>query len=168
MSQEVPFDGYIKAVNACAFLTDPNPNPGGAGQTTLIFFGASYRLMGSNFKRITATGQFFATIKVGETFGCNMLNIPIEYPQKVQKGDRPGVLVIARNCFQNFLDLSQIYACSGHVNIIDPVKNCSQSLYFNITRLEEGINMPSELNAIEGLPTDVFINMDIIIGRSFQ
>ena len=164
MTQEVLYDGYVKSVNACAFLTEPNPNPQGTGQITLIFFGAVYRLMDNKFKRITDTGRYFSTISLGDTFGCNMLDIPSEIQAKVLKGDRPGVLIPQQNCVQNFLDLPLTYACSAHVNIVDRTKNCSQSLYFNRTRLEGG-NVPDELNAIDGYPMDVFINVDITIGR---
>ena len=51
------------------------------------------------------------------------------------------------------------------MNLVDPNKNCSQSLYFNNTGPEGGSNAPAELIATDGQPVDVFINVDIIIGR---
>ena len=62
MSQEVPFDGYIKSVNACAFLVEPNPNPQGTNEITLIFFSAGYRRMENTFRRITDTLSFSISI----------------------------------------------------------------------------------------------------------
>ena len=165
MSQDVPFDGYIKALNACAFLTEPDPNPQGTDVINLIFYAAGYRLVGSTFERITDTLSFFFDINVGETFGCNVVNIPNEQQPKVLKGDRPGVLIQQQECIQRSI-LPPSYVCSAHVNIIDPVKNCSQSLYFNNTRLVgRDLDMPAELSAINGRPVDAFINLDIIIGK---
>ena len=71
------------------------------------------------------------------------------------KGNRPGVLVLQQECNQFSLN-PQSYFCSGHVNIIDPNKNCSHSLHFNNPRLEDG-DMTAELNAVDGCPADVFI-----------
>ena len=165
LSQEAPFDGNIKALNACAFLTEPDPNPQGTGVITLVYYAAGYWLVGSTFERIINTLSLFFNINVGETFGCNVVNIPNEQQPKVLKGDRPGVLIQQQECIQRSI-LPPSYVCSAHVNIIDPVKNCSQSLYFNNTRLVgSGLDMPAELNAINGRPVDVFINLHVIIGK---
>ena len=53
LSQEVPFDGYIKALNACAFLTEPDPNPESTGVISLVFFMQldTDRLVGSTFEK---------------------------------------------------------------------------------------------------------------------
>ena len=100
MSQDVPFDGYIKALNACAFLMEPDPNPQGTGVIMLVFYAAGYRLVGSTFERSSDTLSFFFNINVGETFGCNMVNIPNEQQPKVLKGDRSGVLIQQQECIQ--------------------------------------------------------------------
>ena len=94
-----------------------------------------------------------------------MVNIPNEQQPKVLKGDRPGVLIQQQECIQQSI-MPPCYRCSAYVNIIDPVKNCSQSLHFNNTRLVgRDLDMLAELSAINGHPVDVFINLDIIIGK---
>ena len=164
MSQEAPFDGYIKSVNACAFLVESNPNPQGTNEIILFFFVAGYRLMENTFRRITNTLVFTTTIPVGEIFGCNIINLPSQQ-QMMLKGDRPGVFVSQEECLQ-FSFQPPMYFCSAHVNLVDPIMNCSQSLYFNNTSLEDGNNMPAELTAINGHPVDMFINLDIVVGKT--
>ena len=164
MSQEVPFDSYIRAVNACAFLVDSNPNFPGANEIDLLFFVAGYRLMGNIFRRITNTLLFTITIRVGEIFSCNTINLSYRQPMML-KGDRPGVFVLQEECLQFSIQPSLTYICSAHVNLVDPIMNCSQSLYFNNTSLEDGNNMPAELTAINGYPVDVFINLDFVLGK---
>ena len=51
------------------------------------------------------------------------------------------------------------------MNLVDPNKNCSQSLYFNNTGPEGGSNAPAELIATIRQPVDVFINLDFVIGK---
>ena len=170
MSQEIPFDGHIEALNACAFLTEPNPNPRDANQLTLYFFVAGYRLIGNNFKRITGSLQFFINIERTHTFGCTLRNLTSQEKPfaRVLKGDRSGVFVDQRDCRPFSIIGQPVYFCPAHVNIIDPVENCSQSLYFNSTRLE-GDNMdqvPAELNAVDGNPVNVFINLNTVVGKS--
>lgn len=168
MSQEFPFEAYVRTVNACAFLTEPNPNPQGNGVIRLPLLATVYRLMGNNFRQVTDTLLFSITINVGETFGCNIIDLStlalLERP-KVKEGDRPGVFILQDGCFQSLI---LGYSCPAHVNLVDPIKNCSQSLYFNNTELENGANIPAELNAIDGYPVDVFINLDIDIGELCQ
>ena len=164
MSQEAPFDGYIKSVNACAFLVESNPKPQGTDEIMLFFFVASYRLMKNTFRRITDTLVFTTSITVGEIFGCNIINFANQQQPMLLKGDRPGVLVSQEECLQ-FSFQPPIYLCSAHVNLDDPIMNCSQSLYFNNTSLEDGSNMPAELTTINGHPVDVFINLDFVLGK---
>jgi hypothetical protein len=164
MSQEAPFNGYIKSVNACAFLVEPNPNPRGSDEIFLVFSVAGYRLMGNTFRAVTGTQQFTISIIVGEIFGCNTITYVDGQQPMMLKGDRPGVLVLQQECIQSSLR-PPLYFCSAHVNLVDPIKNCSQSLFFNNTGLEEDGRMPAELVAINGRPVDVFINLDITIGK---
>ena len=79
------------------------------------------------------------------------------------KGDRPGVSVLQQECNQFSLQ-PPMYFCTAHVNLVDSIMNCSQSLYFNNTSLEGGA-MPAELTAINGHPVDVFLNLDIVLGK---
>ena len=134
LSQESPFDGHIKALNACAFLTEPNLNTQGIDTINLYFFVAGYRLIGNTFKRITDTFPFFINIERTRTFGCNVrsLNNEEQLFTRVLKGDRLGVFVDQRDCEPLSVLGQQAYFCPAHVNIIDPLENCSQSLYFKV------------------------------------
>ena len=164
MSQEAPFDGNIKSLNACAFLVEPNPNPQGTNEIILFFFAAGYRLMGNAFRRITEPLFFSISIAVGEIFGCNTINLASGQQYMMLKGDRPGVFVLQQECNQFSLQ-PPVYFCSAHVNLVDPIMNCSQSLYFNNTSLEQNGALPAELAAIDGHPVNVLLNLDITIGK---
>ena len=165
MSQEVPFDGFIKAVNACAFLTDPNLNPQNS-EITLGFLVAGYQLIRNNFQRVTDTLFFSISVPVGEVLGCNTISLISAQQTKNQlyKGNRPGILFLQEECQQTSLQPPQFF-CPAHVNLVDPNKNCSQSLYFNNTGPEDGFDAPAELIATNGHPVDVFINVDFVIGK---
>ena len=165
MSQEAPFDGFIKAVNACAFLTDPNLNPQNS-EITLGFLVAGYQLIRNNFQRVTNTLPFSISVPVGEVFGCNTISLTSaqQMENQMHKGNRPGILVSQEECQQTSLRPPE-FICSAHVNLVDPIKNCSQSLYFNNTGPEDGLNAPAELIATDGQPVDVFINLDFVIGK---
>ena len=163
LSQEIPSDGRIKAVHACAFLIEPDANPQGKDQITIYFQAAVYRLINNNFKRVTGALFFFIIIEETHTFGCNVINLTMSEVE-VENGDRPGVFIQQQHCEMISVLGQQSYLCPAHVNIMDPVKNCSQSLYFNNTRLEDAI--PTEVNAVEGDPVDVFINIDLVVGKS--
>lgn len=163
MSKQAPFDGLVNALNACAYLIFPNPEPQGANAITLQFYVAGYRLMGNSFERISNTLSLKFNINTNETFGCHLITFAPEQRTKVLMGDRLGVYVPDEDCHQ-FSTTPPLYYCSAHLNIIDPIKNCSQSLYFNNTKLEDR-SMPAVLDAINGHPMDVFLNVDVILGR---
>lgn len=164
MSKVAPFDGHANALNACAYLTFPDPKPQGSNVITLHFFIAGYRLMGNNFQRISRTLSMHYDIDTDESFGCKMITFAPDQRTKVLKDDRLGVFVPDEDCYQFLISPDPLYYCSAHVNIVDPVKNCSQSLYFNNIKLEDR-SMPAVLDATSGHPVDVFINVDVFIGR---
>ena len=162
MSQEAPFDGHIRELRACSFLTDKKADPQST-MITLRFYVAGYRLMGDIYRRITHTETFFKEISIGEIFGCNQISIPKTQQPELFKGDKIGVFILEDACNKESIN-PPTYVCPAHVNIIDPNKNCSQSLFFNNTRLE-GKDMPAVLNVFNGYPTDIFVNLDVIIGE---
>ena len=164
MSRVAPFDGHVNALNACAYLTFPDPNPQGVDVISLHFYVAGYRLIGNNFQRISRTLSKEIDIGTDETFGCSMINFGPDQRTEIQKGDRLGVFVPDEDCYQFSVSPNPRYLCSAHMNIIDPVKNCSQSLYFNNIKLEDH-SMPAVLDAINGHPVEMFINVDVFIGR---
>ena len=163
MSLTAPVDGYINAVNACAFIKDSRSSPLSGDKITAYFYIAGYRLVGSKFKRVTDTLEFLDDVEVDQTFHCHMIVFAVHQRQNVLKGDRVGVFVSDSECSQ-FLTHPPSYICPAHPNIIDPITNCSQSLYFSDARLRDD-SMPDELNAFSGQPVSVFINLDIIFGR---
>ena len=164
MSQEAHFSGRLKALRACGFrlINSSSHRPG--AQISLIFFVAGYQLVGNSYVRHTDPFTFFLTIDASDTFGCGDLNIPGNAGLPVYKGDKAGVFVQQAYYCNQFAINSPIYTCPAHVNMIDPVKNCSQALYFNNTRDDE--NMPERISVFDGNPVDIFINMDITIGKS--
>ena len=161
MSQEVLYSGQLKALRACGFRLINSHLPG--TEISLIFFVAGYQLVGNSYVRHTNPFMFFLTINASGSFGCGELNIPSGVLQ-VYKGDKAGVLVQQAYYCNQFSINSPINTCPAHVNMVDPVKNCSQALYFNNTRDDE--TMPERISVFDGNPVDIYINMDVTIGKS--
>ena len=78
-------------MNACTLLI--NLSPQNTDEIDLYFYVASYWLVGNNFQRITNTQLLIITINVGETFGCNRLNLINDLQPRVHKGDRSGAFI---------------------------------------------------------------------------
>ncbi len=163
MSSSAPSDGLVKALNVCAYLVFPNPDPQGADEITLQFYLAGYRLEGNSYRMISNTLRIFFNIYTNETFGCYPVEFAPDNQPEVLKDDMLGVYVPDEDCHQFFTNPSD-YICSAHLNIIDPIKNCSQALYFSNTRLEDN-RMPDRVDARNGHPVDLFLNVDVFIGR---
>ena len=163
MSQEAPNSGRLKAVRACGSSIHLNSTLQYPGITIrLIFFVAGYQLVDNHYERHTNQFPFELTIDASGSFGCGNFSIPFG-GLPVSKGDKAGVFVQRDDCNLHSIN-SLEYTCPAHINIIDPVKNCSQALYFNSTRDDE--SMPERINVIDGYPVNVFINMDMTIGKS--
>ena len=111
MSQEAPFDGFIKAVNACAFLTDPNLNPQNS-EIILGFLFAGYQLIRNNFQRVTDTLFFLISVPVGEVFGCNTISLTSaqQTENQMYKGNRPGILFYRKNVSKHPYNLHRFFA----------------------------------------------------------
>lgn len=163
MSSSAPSDGLVLALNVCAYLIFPNPDPQGADTITLQFFVAGYRLVGSSYQRSSDTLRIVFNIYTNKTFGCYPMTFAPHKRPAVLKDDRLGVYVPDEDCHQ-FSIRPPLYLCSAHLNIIDPIKNCSQALYFSNARLDDN-RMPDVLDASKGHPVDLFLNMDLFIGR---
>lgn len=160
MSHEAPNNGRLKALRACGFHLDSIPYYPGT-EISLIFFVAGYQLVGNNYERHTDQFPFELTVNASGSFGCGDLLIPFG-GLPVSQGDKTGIFIQRGDCSLRAIN-SLEYTCPAHINMIDPVKNCSQALYFNNTRNHE--NMPKRIKAIDGYPVNVFINMDITIGK---
>ena len=161
MSQEAFYSGWLKALRACGFRLDSIPHHLET-KLNLIFFVAGYRRVGNHYERHTDQSPFELTVNANGSFGCGEFFLP-PGGLLVYKGDKAGVFVQQDNCNPRAIN-SLEYTCPAHVNMIDQVKNCSQALYFNNTRSDE--NMPERINIVDGNPVNVFINMDITIGKS--
>lgn len=163
ISKEAPFDGHVNALNACAYLTFPNPDPQDADAIFLYFYVASYRLMGNRFERISDTLELEFNIYTNETFGCYPITFARGNRPRALMGERLGVFIPDEDCHQFFTNPPRYY-CPAHLNIVDPIKNCSQSLHFSDAELKDN-RMPAELDANNGHPVDIFINMELFFGR---
>ena len=161
LSQEVAFDGRVKTLRACGFLIDQNANPQGTDQITLFFFTCAYRRVGDSYIRLYASRPFALNINSTDIFGCDEENVADE-EWVLSSGDRIGVFVQQADCVQFS---TTTYACPAHVNMIDPVKNCSQAHYFPNTAMALGNDIPEKISVFDGDPVDIFINLDMIIGK---
>ena len=162
LSQEVPYDGRVKALRACGFLIDQNVNPQDTDQITLFFFVTAYRRVGDSYVRLYASHAFAYNINSTDIFGCAEENVTDE-EWILSSGDRIGVFVQKSDCVQFS---ATTYACPAHVSMIDPVKNCSQAHYFPNTAIALGNDTPENLAVFDGDPVDTFINLDAIIGKT--
>ena len=160
MSQEAPINATLKALRACGFHLDSIPYYPGA-EISLIFLVAGYQLVGNSYERHTAQFPFELSVNDSGSFGCSNHLIPFG-GLPVFQGDKAGIFIQRGDCSLRAIN-SLEYTCPAHVNMIDPVKNCSQALYFNSTSKDE--NMPERISVGDGHPVNVFINMDITIGK---
>ena len=81
---------------ACSFLTESNPNPQNTNLTkiTLIFYKASYQLIGNVSRRSTGTRRYVYKFTIGQNFGCSQVVFNRDKQPAISKGDRIGVLII--------------------------------------------------------------------------
>jgi hypothetical protein len=165
MSQESLCTGWLRGLQACGFKLIDNSIPNYLTDLSLIFFAASYKLVGNYYVRHTDASPFEFSVNTTSThsFGCGIFNIP-SGTLPVVKGDKTGVFVQRKNCNTRAINSFE-YTCPAHVNVVDsPSNNCSQALYFNSTRNDE--MMPDRISVFDGNPVNVFINMNITIGKS--
>lgn len=162
-SQPFAFNGRLKSLRACGFLLDPNPNPQGTDKITLSASIAIFRRNGNNLKRMNPPDEILFQIDRNDTFGCVIKNYADIVRPHVSKGDYAGLFARFGGCVQVFLDPEPLYVCPAQLNMIDPVNNCSQVLHFNSTRFN--INMPMEVNIVDGYPANVIINVEGVIGK---
>jgi hypothetical protein len=163
MSQEALSTGWLRGLRACGFQLNSIPNY--LRGLSLIFFLASYKLAGNYYERDTDQFPFALAVNTTSTgsFGCGNFDIPSGI-LSVAKGDKAGVFVQRDNCNLHSIN-SLEYTCPAHVNVVDsPSNNCSQALYFNSTRNDK--MMPDRISVADGNPVNVFINMNITIGKS--
>ena len=77
-----------------------------------------------------------------------------------------GLEFLSIQCFPFHTGPSSIaFSCPMHINLVDPVENCSQAHYFARTSLVTGPDVPKELNVVDAEAKDIFINLDITVGE---
>ena len=160
MSQDAQTSGWLRRLQACGSLV--NSIPTFATDLSLIFYVASYKLVGNYYERHTEQFVFALTVNANSSFGCGNFNLPSGL-LPVSKGDKAGVFVRPGNCYQRAIN-SLEYTCPAHINMVDSPSNCSQALYFNSTMNDE--MMPERIHVADGNPVNAFINMNITVGKS--
>ena len=161
LSQDVPYDGRLRALNSCGFVVDSSAREHNESDITMFFFVVAYRQSDNDFKQLFV--PFPVAFGIGnETFGCDEHVLENSDDFHLLRGDRIGVFIQRSSCllFQNR------FACPAHVNINDPyAENCSQVFYFPDTATLPGTDFPSPSSLNNGNPGNVFINMDVMIGK---
>ena len=169
LSQPVPFNGTVARVRACGLLLakDTKSILEQVNYITMFAFVAIYRQVGSteNYIRRYIPYLLHYIVSRSERFGCGVNDLTA-LGWNVSRGDRVGVLVPHTTCF-HFSDNSStvMAACPAHVNLIDPVKNCSQAYFFRGSSLPTSSEVPEKLTLRDGYPQNVFINLEITIGK---
>lgn len=163
---EIPYNGRVRSLRTCGFLLDPDANPQGTDAITLYFSLAVYRLTGNSYRRVSDVEDIPFNIHANATFGCQEKNYADDALPVVTKGDRTGLLIHSDDCNQLLVDPTPVYTCPVHVVMTDPLANCSQAFYFNSTRLDR--TMPEEVNVVNGLPVNVFMNLEFTVGKLFD
>jgi hypothetical protein len=164
MSQEALSTGWLRGLRACGFKFNSGSIPNYLKSLSLIFFVASYKLNGNYYERHTDQSTFELTVNTTGTdsFGCGSFDIP-SGTLRVDKGDKAGVFIQREKCNTRAIN-SLEYTCPAHINMVDsPSNNCSQAFYFNSTMKDE--MMPDRISVADGNPVNVFINMNITIGK---
>lgn len=166
LSQVVPLEGTVTKLRMCGFLLnqDREAIPRDSREITLFAFVIAYRLMGDSYHQLYQPYPFNFVVNSTDIFGCGENGITnLEWV--LSQGDRIGVLVQQIQCFPFSVDSSVAISCPIHVNLVDPIENCSQAHYFPSTASVGGPDIPQELNINDGNAEDIFINLDITIGK---
>ena len=169
LSQEVPHDGQVTKVRTCGFLLDRDSVtiPREANEITMFVFVIVYQRRGDHYHQRYTPYPMNYLVDIIDTmsFGCGKSDIT-NLGWNVTKGDRIGVLVQQIECVQFSIGpFIATTACPVHVNIIDPIKNCSQAHYFANTAPVAGSQMPQKLNIHDGDARNIFINLDVTVGK---
>ena len=166
LSQGVPLEGLVTKFKTCGFLLerDRETIPSDANEITPFVFIIAYRQMGDSFYQLYEPYPINFAINSTDSFGCGENDITnLEWV--VSQGDRIGVLIQRMQCFPFHVGPSIALSCPMHVNLVDPIKNCSQVHYFPSTALVPGLDTPLELNIHDANAEDIFINLEITVGE---
>ena len=153
----------VTKLRTCGFLLDQDREtvPREASEITLFVFVIAYRLMGDSYHQLYQPYPIHFAVNSTDTFGCGENNITsLEWV--LSHGDRIGVLIQQIQCFTFSVGA---FFCPIHVNLVDPIENCSQAHYFADTASVAHLDIPQELNIYDGNADNVFINLDITVGK---
>lgn len=153
-------------LRTCGFLLDRDREtiPRESNEITPFVFIIAYRWMDDSFYQLYEPYPINFVINSTDTFGCGENDITnLEWV--VLQGDRIGALIQRIQCFPFHVGPSIALSCPVHVNLVDPIKNCSQAHYFPSTALVSGPDTPHELNIHDANAEDIFINLDVTIGE---
>ena len=167
LSQGILLDGLVTKFRICGFLLDQDREtiPADATEITPFVFVIAYRQIGDSYHQLYKPYPINFVINSTDSFGCGENDIAnLEWV--VLKGDRIGVLIQQIQCFPFHIGpTSSTLCCPMHINLLDPVENCSQAHYFASTALMAGPDIPQELNIHDTNAEDIFINLDITVGE---
>ena len=167
LSQGVPLEGLVTNLKICGFLLDRDRETitGDATKIIPFVFVIAYRQMGDSYHQLYTPYPINFVINTTDSFGCGENDITnLEW--MVSKGDRIGVLIQRIQCFPLYVGPASVtLSCPMHINLLDPVENCSQAHYFSSTVLITGPDVPQELNVHDANAEDIFINLDITVGE---
>ena len=170
LSQHVPVDGKISRVKTCGFLLarDRNKLVHEITGLSMFTFISVYKQVGESYVRLYSPYLLNYNVNKTEQFGCGVCDLT-SLGWIVSRGDRLGILIPNIGCFQLSKSPSQVITtCPAHINLIDPVKNCSQAYYFRgSASMLTGGEIPEMLSLQDGHPEDVFMNLEITIGKCF-
>ena len=136
----------------------------------MFTFISVYKQVGESYVRLYSPYLLTYNVNKTEQFGCGVCDLT-SLGWVVSRGDRLGILIPNIGCFQLSMSPSQVITtCPAHINLIDPVKNCSQAYYFrgSATSMLTGGEIPVEVSLQDGHPEDVFMNLEITIGKCFK
>ena len=146
-------------------MVDSNAREQNENVITMFFFLVAFRQSDNDYKQLFEPFPVASGISGNETFGCNEHVLENSDDFHLLRGDRIGVFIQRSSCVR----FANNFACPAHVNINDPhAEDCSQVFYFPDTATLPGTDFPSPSSLNNGNPGNVFINMDVVIGKAIN
>lgn len=149
-------------VKACGFLleTDAQTIPDEVNEITMFAFVVVYRQMDDGYIPIYNPYLFNYVLNKTERFGCGEIEIA-SLGWNVSTGNKMGVIIPQLGCFQFFTGSSVVTTtCPAHMNMVDPIENCSQTHYFQSTAW-----VVDKLHIEDSSTENVFINLNVTVGE---
>lgn len=171
LTQEIPYKGTLKSIEACGFVVDTiTEKSGDSSEITMFFFITAYRQVGKSYSQVFPYYRFSYKIGSNQRFGCGDSDMPGLNKNKlpsnliVSTGDKIGVLIQDGKCISK-----GSVSCPAHINLyFDPTTNTSQVEYYD--QYMDNIGKPLErLRIQDGNPeNNISINIQVTIGMLTQ